>query len=565
MSSTAKAALIPDDLQEAAELVRVGQAGAAARLLTPMLQNRPQDYYVLHLAGTIAIAENRHAEAVDYFRRAIEAAPDAPNQAMSWNGVGHAMSGLHQYAQAEEAYRRAMLADPSLVTHALDFAQALSDAGKHELAMEVLQTAIRRHPKDPAPCARLGGFLVKQGRQQDALVMFDMAVRCDPSYAPAHFNASVALAMLGKTAEAYAACDLALKLDPDMAGYYQLAGLGELSRERLTLLEARAAEHSDAAFESRIDAGFALAAAHNRQGDPERAFGYLAEANRLKRSSIQFDIEIERDRVQRLKAFFTPELFARFDGRVPSALKPIFIVGMPRSGSTLVEQMLAGHPQVQAGGELPHLPVICHAVGDTWGSRGAASPGSDEQVAADLTAAIQHYAQLTEHLRRRHPRFTDKLPGNYFMLGMIELMFPQAAIIHTRRNPFDTCLSCYERLFTSELNYSYDLGDLGRQYRLYEDLMAHWHTVLPQGRILDVEYEALVAEPETGLRRILDHCGLPFDAACLKFHEVQRAVATASATQVRKPIYQSSAGRWRLYRNHLQPLAEALGRPLPAD
>jgi tetratricopeptide (TPR) repeat protein len=565
MSATAKAALIPDDLQEAAELVRIGRAGAAAHLLTPMLQNRPQDYHVLHLAGTIAIAENRHADAVNYFRRAIEVAPDTPNQAMSWNGVGHAMSGLHQYAQAEEAYRRAMLADPSLVTHALDFAQALSDAGKHQLAADVLQAAIRRHPKDPAPCARLASFLIKQGRQQDALVMLDMAVRCDPGYAPAHFNASVALAMLGKIEEAYAACDLALTLDPNMSGYYQLAGLGELSPERLTLLEARAGGHFGASFESRIDAGFALAAAYNRRGDPERAFGYLAEANRLKRSSIRFDIETERDRVQRLKAFFTPELFARFAGRVPSTLKPIFIVGMPRSGSTLVEQMLAGHPQVQAGGELPHLPVICHTVGDTWGSRGSASPGSDEQVIGDLTEAVRKYAELTEYLRRRHERFTDKLPGNYLMLGMIQLMFPQASIIHTCRNPFDTCLSCYERLFTSELNYTYDLGDLGRQYRLYEELMAHWHAALPPGRILDVEYETLVADPETGLRRILDHCGLPFDAACLKFHEVRRPVTTASAVQVRKPIYQSSAGRWRLYKNHLQPLADALQRPLPSD
>ncbi|MDE2024608.1 MAG: sulfotransferase [Gammaproteobacteria bacterium] len=565
MSLPADKALIPDELQQAAECMRIGQVSAAASLLDPWLQNHPQDYHVLHLAGTIAIAENRHADAVDLFRRAIAVAPDAANQAMSWNGVGHAMSGLHQNAQAEEAYRRAMLADPGLVTHALDFAQALSDAGKHPLAMDVLQAAIRRHPRDPAPCARLGSFLVKQGRQQDALVMFDMAMRCDPLYAPAHFNASVALVMLGKTDEAYKACDTALKLDPNMTGYYQLAGLGEVSAERLAMLESRAAADSGAAVEARIDASFALASAYNRRGDPERAFGYLSEANRLKRGTVQFDVEIERDRVQRLKAFFTPELFARFAGRVPSALRPIFIIGMPRSGSTLVEQMLAGHPQVQAGGEMPHLPVICHAVGDIWGARGAASPGSDEQVVADLNDAVRQYAQLTEYLQRRRQRFTDKLLGNYLMLGMIELMFPQASIIHTHRNPFDTCLSCYERLFTSELNYTYDLADLGRQYCLYEELMAHWHAALPAGRILDVEYEALVAEPETGLRRILEHCGLPFDAACLKFHEVSRPVTTASAAQVRRPIYQSSAGRWRLYKNHLQPLAEALQRPLPAD
>lgn len=565
MSAPASRVAVPEDLQQAAELVRAGRVGAAAQLLDPRLKNHPNDYHVLHLAGTLAIAENRHADAVDYFRRAIAVAPDAANQAMSWNGVGHAMSGLKQYAQAEEAYRRAMLADSSQVTHALDFAQALSDAGKHQLAADVLQTAIRRHPKDPAPCARLASFLIKQGRQQDALVMLDMAMRCDPGYAPAHFNASVALVMLGNTAEAYKACDTALTLDPGLSGYYQLAGLGEVSAERLAFLQARAAPDSDATPEARIDAGFALATVYNRRGDPERAFRHLAEANRLKRASIQFNIENSRERVHRLKAFFTPQFFARFAGRVPSTLKPIFIVGMPRSGSTLIEQMLAGHPQVQAGGELPHLPVICHAVGDAWGERGTAAPGSDEQVIGDLTEAVRKYAELTEYLRRRHECFTDKLPGNYLMLGMIQLLFPQASIIHTRRNPFDTCLSCYERLFSSELNYTYDLADLGHEYCLYEELMAHWHAALPPGRILDVEYETLVADPEIGLRRILDHCGLPFDAACLKFHEVRRPVTTASAVQVRKPIYQSSAGRWRLYKNHLQPLADALQRPLPSD
>lgn len=563
MSTPASTLEMPDSLRDIADRVQAGNVAGARQATDAFLQSSPDNYAALQLAGVIAIDENRYQDAIELFHRAVKLAPNKSNEGMSWNGAGQAMLGQQQYVRAEEAFRRALQADPACMTHSLDFAQTLADTGKLDLAEEVLRTAMRRDPRDPSPCARLASIWIKNGRQQDALVMLDMAKRIDPNYAPAYFNASVALAMLGKTEAAYAACNAALMLDPSLVGYYQLASLGPVSDEQCQMLKQRTAEDSPDTVNARIDAGFALAILHGQRQEFDTAFQYLAAANRLKRSTISFSRSDSIERIRRLQAFFTRDLLQRFEGKMHSGLKPIFIVGMPRSGSTLVEQMLAAHPQVQAGGELLHLPNICQAVGETWGNRGAASPGTDEEVIADLSRASDEYANRTTMVRRRRERFTDKLPGNYLMLGMIQLMFPEAAIIHTRRDPFDTCLSCYEHLFTARLDYTYDLQDLGAEYRLYEEIMAHWHKVLPPGRILDVDYDAVVGDPEAQVRRILAHCQLPYEAACLDFQSVRRPVTTASATQVRKPIYQSSIGRWRHYRDHLQPLAAALGRPLP--
>ncbi|MGH8278155.1 MAG: sulfotransferase [Gammaproteobacteria bacterium] len=554
---------IPADVQAIVRQVDAGDIAAARQAVDALLQDRPRDYQLLHLAGTIALAENRNEDAIEQFHQAVRQAPDKSNEAMSWNGAGQAMRNLRQHARASEAFRWAMRADPARAMHAMDFAQELAETGKLQQAEEVLRAAMQRHPQDAGPSARLASIWIKHGRQQDALVMLDMARRIDPNYAPAYFNASVALAMLGKTDKAYTACRAALMLDPTIAGYYQLASLGEVDDQQLSMLEQRAAEGSGVTAEGRIDAGFALAIVCAQRGDYDRAFGYLQAANALKHSALAYDPADSIERVRRLKAFFVPALFERFKDKIHCDLQPIFIVGMPRSGSTLVEQMLAAHPKVQAGGELAYLPDICQAVGDTWGARGRASPGSDTEVIADLERACAEYARLTESLRRVHARFTDKMPGNYQMLGMIQLMFPKATIIHTRRNPFDTCLSCYEHLFSSRLDFTYDLRDLGERYRLYEEMMEHWQRVLPAGRSLDVDYESMVAAPEIQLRRVLAHCGLPFDPACLEFQSVRRAVATASATQVRKPVYHSSVGRWQHYRRHLQPLAAALQQPLP--
>lgn len=554
---------VPEDVRGIAERVWAGKLDDAREAADIVLRNRPEDYYALHLAGVIALNESRFKSAIELFHYAVKRAYNKTDEAASWNGIGRAMIGLHQHAQAADAFCCAMQADPSRSVHAMDFAQELAETGKLNQAEEVLRNEMRRHPQDAGPPTRLASVWIRHGRHQDALVLLDIAQLADANYAPAYFNASVALAMLGKTDKAYKACCAALKLDPTISGYYLLARLGEVKDEQVRMLEQRVTQGFGVTVDGRIDAGFALAVVFEGRGEYDQAFRYLQVANALKHSTLDYNPGDSIELVRRSKAFFVPALFDRLMGKVHCDLQPIFIVGMPRSGSTLVEQMLASHPNVQAGGELPYLPEICQRVGDIWGARGSASPGNDAEVITDLEQACTEYALLTSSLRRMHTRFTDKLPGNYLLLGMIQLMFPRAMIVHTRRNPFDSCLSCYEQLFSSRMDFTYDLYDLGERYRLYEEIMDHWHRVLPPGRILSVDYESVVSEPETQLRRLLSYCGLPYDASCLEFQSLHRAVTTASASQVRKPIYRSSVGRWRHYRHHLKPLADALHQPLP--
>jgi hypothetical protein len=249
---------------------------------------------------------------------------------------------------------------------------------------------------------------------------------------------------------------------------------------------------------------------------------------------------------------------------------PIFVIGMPRSGTTLVEQIIASHPMVHGAGELQTLNDVILTV---RGPDGNVIPYPEFMPALDATALRQIGANYVAEVRklvaalsstassgkRGRERVTDKMPSNYYFAGLIGLALPNAKIVHSVRDPVDTCISCFSKLFTAEQNHTYDLAELGRYYKRYERLMAHWHRVLPKGSILDVQYEAVVADLEKEARRIISHCGLPWDDRCLSFHETDRPVRTASATQVRQPIYKSAVGRWRVYEAQLGPLLSALG------
>jgi hypothetical protein len=237
---------------------------------------------------------------------------------------------------------------------------------------------------------------------------------------------------------------------------------------------------------------------------------------------------------------------------------PIFVIGMPRSGTTLVEQIIASHPAIHGAGELPSLNDVVMTV---RAPNGNLIPYPDFVRAIDANALKRIGADYVAAVRKLAPsgqRVTDKMPANYYFAGLIRLALPNARIIHTVRDPVDTCVSCFSKLFSADQNHTYDLGELGRYYERYQRLMAHWQRVLPIGSILDVRYEDVVADLQTQARRIISYCGLPWDDKCLLFHESARPVRTASATQVRQPIYNSAVGRWRVYEQHLGPLLAAL-------
>jgi hypothetical protein len=304
---------------------------------------------------------------------------------------------------------------------------------------------------------------------------------------------------------------------------------------------------------------FAAGKALDDIGLADEAFAHFAKGNALKQKTMPQNEAGFLRLFERIKAVFTPDLVERWRGAGCPSERPIFVLGMPRSGTTLVEQILAAHPAVAGRGELMHFGQAVDGL-----SRQLQRPGGFPEIAAELhgrafEALGENYIARIDPDIKSELRVTDKLPSNFLFLGLIRLALPEAKIVHVRRDPRDTCLSCFFQLFDGQSNRIYDLGELGRYYRAYASLMQHWRQVLGEGSFLDVQYEDLIAEPDAQARRLLEYCGLPWDERVLGFHRAARAVRSASAGQVREPLYASAVGRWRAYEKHLTPLINALG------
>lgn len=315
----------------------------------------------------------------------------------------------------------------------------------------------------------------------------------------------------------------------------------------------------------RIPLGFALANAYAARDDHEQAARYYAEANAARRAGLDFSIEAAANEIAALMAAFTPDFFARFAGAGNADVSPIFIVGMPRSGSTLTEQILASHRDVLGGGEMTLLPRVEKTMLQTTG-RASLGDALDRIGPAALLDWAAAYLEPVRAALGGKRRFTDKTLDNFLRIGLIRVLFPRARVVHCRRDPLDTCFSIWRRLFGSDtVPYGYELSELGSYYRLHELLMAHWARVLP-GFVFAHSYERLVDASEPSIRALLEFCGLDWDPACLAFHRTERGVATASAVQVRRPLYDASIGAAEPYRQYLRPLINTLTAPLqPGD
>lgn len=362
---------------------------------------------------------------------------------------------------------------------------------------------------------------------------------------------------MGRFAEARQAFGRAVALSPKQPAYHraraETARFTE-SDPRLAALEDLARDENALSEEQKVELNFALAKAYDDLGRTGPAFECLQKGNAIKRRLVPYDEAQMMNFFREIAAVFTPALMeAKRAVGHPSAL-PVFVVGMPRSGTSLVEQTLARHPSVFGAGELNYVQDLIMA--------GAAGPHYPSSVASLTNEALRkfggYYAVRASALAPQAKRIVDKLPANFRHLGLIHLALPNARIVHVRRDPVDTCFSCYSKLFLNGLNYTYELGELGRYYKAYERLMAHWRSVLPQDAMLDVQYETLVGNFTDEARRLVAFCGLEWDERCVAFHETSRAVRTLSGYQVRQPLFKTSIGRWRPYESRLQPLLDAL-------
>lgn len=545
---------------------QAGEYAQARTLCENILRMLPGNYGALHLAGAVALEEHRLRDAAEFLKQALPQAPDLISAAASWYVMGKALRAAGDLRQAEEALRRAILADPRTCVYPVELADIYAEGWKLSLAIETLKAAVSRFFDNALPCAALGNLLNRYGKQVDALEAFKLAVERKPDYADAHLALGSTLMMLGRLSEAEAPLREALRLNPMSKALYQLAQVHKftVSAEDLAAIKKRLDPQANADREARIDALFTLSKICDRQQDYSAAFRYLEEATRLHRSAEPFPDNDYQTMVDRIIALFTRDFLDSHSGKSNSDLAPIFILGMFRSGTTLMEQILASHSKVQAGGELLCMVLIARQLGTTWQRRGKSIPGNDEEITSDLSQAAARYREMTAYLAVGNRRVTDKLPLNFLNIGIIHLLFPRSRIIYCHRDPVATCFSCFQNniLMPSDGSFTHDLTDLGRFYKLHTRLMRHWQTTLP-GRILQVEYENLVNDPENEIRRVLQHCDLEFEPQCLEFHSSKRPVATASVMQVREPLYKGALNHWQHYSRFLGPLFDALEIPYP--
>ncbi|HYL71648.1 MAG TPA: sulfotransferase [Candidatus Dormibacteraeota bacterium] len=442
-------------------------------------------------------------------------------------------------------------------------AQVLLALGRLEEALAAARHAAEVEPKNPQTWITIGGVSTRLMRQEQALAAYRQAAQLQPPQQRLALSIGHVHKTLGNRAESEAAYKEALQIDPGFAeAYWSLADLKNYSfgDAELATMEALAlSDPREPGNEAQLH--FALGKAREQRRDYGQAFAHYARGNALKRRDTPFEIEHFERRGARIRAFFDAAFFAARAGSGDASRAPIFIVGLPRSGSTLLEQILASHPQVEGTMELPNIVAIAYEFDDLVPSRDGYPETLRQASDARLGALGARYLAQTAPLRHGRERFTDKLPNNFSHVGLIHAILPNATIIDARRHPMDACFSAFKQHFAQGQAFSYDLTDLGRYYRTYLALMDHWDQVLP-GKVLHVQYEQLVRDPETHIRRLLAHCGLPFEPACLAFHETRRSVRTASAEQVRQPLYSSGVGYWRNFATELEPLRHALGDSL---
>jgi tetratricopeptide (TPR) repeat protein len=570
-----------------------GQLQEALACFDRALKADPASAMALIYQADALATLGRNEEAVAAFDRALAL---APQNMVLWNNRALALEALGRDDEAAQSYRRALALRPDVPEIHCSLANALNRLGSHEEAVEHYRQAIARRADLPRAHANLGNSLFALERWEEALPSLQQALRLEPNDAKLHDAVGLTLRRLQRDQESLASFDRALALAPDDAEIIgnkagALVVLGRLDEARHLIERAIALDPGNANFytpisrmkrftaddpmiatieallqdkqtqppERQIPLLFALAKIYDDIGERQRAFPYLVQANALVRGQLDYDESAAVASLDIIADVFTPQLIRDKAGQGDPSERPIFIVGMPRSGTTLVEQILASHPDVFGAGEQKKFGDAVVALTQPG------QPGHPTMVpgltANQLQALGAAYLSKMAAVVPDERRFTDKMPANFNFVGLIHLALPNARIIHLQRNPIDTCLSMFSIQFAEPIDYTYDLGELGRYYPAYERLMDHWRRVLPEGIMLDVHYEDVVGDIESQARRMLAFCGLPWDDTCLAFHKHERAVHTASVYQVRQPIYRSSLGRWQAYANQLGPLLEALDLP----
>lgn len=515
----------PAELAGPMTALAAGRLDAADQLLERRLAGSPGDSLAWRLRGDVAMRRQRYADAEGFFARCLET---APGDAGARCGLASALHELNRSEEALPLLDRLLTCEPDRALYLEHKAKALRQLLRNDEAMALLRQAVARHPDGASLLLLYGHILREEGEIAAAIEIYRRVTALSP-------GAGTAWWCLANT-KTYSFTDT------------ELADMRQL-------LDSGGATGTD-----RVHLEFALGKALEDRAEYEESFRHYSSGNTLHRGTFAYRaLAVERT-AQRLCETVTPEFIGQRQGWGSNRIDPIFIVGLPRSGSTLLEQVLASHPQVEGTHELPEIPGIAATLIFQQDSDGTAvSNPLTSLTAAEVTAFADRYLARCQRYRKSgSARFTDKQLGNFRNAALIHLMFPRAAIIDIRRHPMASCFACYKQHFSHLVPFCYDLGEIAHYYRDYVRLMDHIDAVLP-GRVHRVYYERLVVDPEGEVRKLLDYCGLPFEPVCLQFHTNKRAVRTISSEQVRRPIYKDSLEQWRHYEPWLGPLRDALG------
>ena len=521
-----RASVYDPNLMLAAHALCEDRVGVAERLLRDHLKAFPTDVAAIRMLAETGTRLGRYGDAENLLVRCLELSP-------SFIGARHnyaiVLDRQQKAAEAIPQIERLLAHEPRDPAYRNLMAASLGLVGEYARAIEIYESVLAEYPDQPKIWLSYGHALRTAGRRENAVAAYDRSIAMAPG--------------LGES-------------------YWSLANLKTVpfSAEREAAMGTQL-RRPDLTVEDRLHLHYALGKALEDAGDHADSFEHYAQGAKLRRGEVHYDADETTTRMRRSKALFTRKFFAARAGVGSRCPAPIFIVGLPRSGSTLIEQILASHSAVEGTMELPEIASIANTLGRP--GRKGEGPDYPDVLANldgdDLAALAEGFIERTRIQRKLgRPFFIDKMPNNFHHIGLIHLILPAAKIIDARRHPMGACFSAFKQHFARGQAFSYDLDDLGRYYRDYVELMAHFDQVLP-GKIHRVIYEDMVEDTEGEVRRLLDCCGLAFEPGCLRFHENDRAVRTASSEQVRRPIFRDGLDQWRHYEPWLGPLKGALG------
>ena len=574
---------------------RAAAAGALAEALSlaqRAIEQQPHSFDALFLTGVTLQRLERVQESTDFYRRALAVDDGFPE---AHHNLGCALLELRQLDAAKSSLERAFALRPDYAATLDGLAFAYAELGEPERAVTFFERSLELDDSSPHVHGRLGNVLLRLQRFPQAHARFSAGLERAPDFPELLDGLGVALDRMGRLDEAIATLRRALALDPTNANAAcnlgkVLLSTGDIDEAMLWFDRAIALEprnggfylplvtggskgidpaHADAMIElssdihtlpklQQIDLHFALGNVYERREMFDEAFAHLRAGNALKRSDIRYDDRAASAAVRSIEAAFGNPLMDALRGCGDPSARPIFIVGMPRSGSTLVEQLLAAHPAVAGAGEIGTLATIVREVWPTI------SASTIDELRAQVRGIGERYLRDTECFAHEVSFVADKTLENVQLLPLLHVTLPNARIIHIRRNELDTCFSCFATFFSDQrLPFAYDLRELGHYYHAYREMMERWSAFVSPDRLLEIHYEELLGNFEHEARRILAFCGIPWDAACLRFYEARRPVRTASNFQVRQPLYHSSVGRAQPFLAHLGPLIESLNEGAP--